>query len=194
MHLIIYGPEGSGKGTQAKLLSEKLELPIYTAGDLVRSAAINDKGRLGKAAKVALTSGKYLSDKEMFSLLRKQLATGQAKKGVILDGFPRTKKQAELLLKEINRLGFKIDKLIYLKLSDNQARARLIKRKRPLFAGSKLLHDTPERIDKRLKTYRALETEVIKLFREKNLLLTVDGSNTPEVVFKDILEGLNYPQ
>lgn len=171
-----------------------MHLPIFTAGDLVRNVAINDKGKLGKAAKLALTSGKYLSDKDMFSLLQKQLATREAKKGFILDGFPRTKGQGESLLKEIDRRGFKIDKLIYLKLSDREAKTRLLKRKRPLFAGSKLLHDTPERINKRLKTYRVLEKEVIRLFREKNLLLTVDGSNTPEEVFKDILIGLNLPQ
>ncbi len=194
MHIIIYGPEGSGKGTQAKLLSKKLKLPIFTAGDLVRNEATNDKGRLGHAAKLALTSGQYLSDKDMFSLLQKQLATREAKTGFILDGFPRTKEQARSLLKEIDKLGFQIDKLIYLKLSDKEAKGRLLKRKRPLFAGSKLLHDTPERIEKRLKTYRALEKEVIRLFRKKNLLLTVDGSNTPEEVFKDILIGLDLPQ
>lgn len=194
MHLIIYGPEGSGKGTQAKLLGEYLHLPIYTAGDLVRNAAINDKGKLGIAAKLALTSGIYLSDKEMFSLLQKQIATSEAKKGFILDGFPRTKQQGESLLKEVNKFGFQINKLIYLKLSDREAKKRLIKRRRPIFPGSKLLHDTPERIGKRLETYRKLEKEVIKLFNTKGLLLIVNGNNTPEKVFKDIQKGLNLPQ
>ncbi|MBI4990618.1 nucleoside monophosphate kinase [Candidatus Gottesmanbacteria bacterium] len=194
MHIIIYGPEGSGKGTQAKLLGDFLNLPVFTAGDLVREAAIKNKGELGNAARLALTSGKYLSDKDMFELLREKLATKQAKKGFILDGFPRNLDQAKFLLRETQKSEYKIDKLIYLKLSDEEAQKRLLKRKRPLFTGSKLLHDTPERILQRLKTYRQLEEPVLKLFREKKLVLEIEGDNTPEIVFKNILQGLKFPQ
>ena len=67
MHIVFYGPEGSGKGTQAKLLAEKLELPILTSGDLVRDAATNDRGIIGDACRQSLSEGKYVADSEMFT-------------------------------------------------------------------------------------------------------------------------------
>ncbi|MBI5465612.1 nucleoside monophosphate kinase, partial [Candidatus Gottesmanbacteria bacterium] len=73
MHIIFYGPEGAGKGTQAKLLSEKLNLPILTSGDLVREAAANDPGLLGDICRRALHEGKYVADSEMFVLWKNRL-------------------------------------------------------------------------------------------------------------------------
>ena len=193
MHIVVYGPEGSGKGTQAKILGEFLKLPVYTTGDLVREAAQNDLGEIGKGARNALSSGCYLSDEEVFILLQQRLSTTSAKCGFILDGFPRTLAQAKLLLQAVKKYGYRIDKLIYINISDEVATTRLLKRKRPIFPGSLILHDTPERINQRLKIYRRLEKDVLRFFREKNILIEIDGNNTPEKVFKDILQRLNLP-
>jgi len=73
MHIVFYGPEGSGKGTQAKLLSQKLKLPLITFGDLVRDAAKNDQGMVGDAARYALLEGRYLANSEAFVLWKKRL-------------------------------------------------------------------------------------------------------------------------
>ena len=194
MHIVVYGPEGSGKGTQAKILGEFLKLPVYTTGDLVREAAQNDLGEIGKVARKALSSGYYLSDEEVFILLQQRLSAPSAQKGFILDGFPRTLAQAKLLLQAAKKYGYKIDKLIYINITDEIATTRLLKRKRPIFPGSLILHDTPERISQRLKIYRKLEKEVLRFFRGKNILIEINGNNTPAKVFKDILRRLNLPQ
>lgn len=191
MHLVIYGPEGSGKGTQAKLLGELLKLPIYSTGDLVRETATKDKGRLGESCRKILTQGYYLSDREIFILLRNKLKTKEAKEGFILDGFPRTLKQAKFLLKEVKKYGYQIDRFIYLNITDKEAMKRLVKRKRKLYEGSCELHDTPKRIMQRLKIYRDQEKEILGLFRKKNIILSVDGSKTQDKVFSTVIKGLN---
>lgn len=192
MHLIIYGPEGSGKGTQAKLLGERLNLPVYTSGDLVREAAAHDKGPVSNACRKALVQGRYVADRDMFVLWGKKLKTTEAKEGFILDGFPRNINQARFLLNEVARAGYNIDKLIYLELTDEEAIKRLAKRQRKLFVGSKINHDDPQRVKQRLTIYRNQEEEVLKLFRSQNLLLEVGASGSIEKITDDIIRGLDF--
>ena len=85
MHIVFFGPEGSGKGTQAKLLSDKLGLPILTSGDLVRDAATNDRGIIGEVCRQALSEGKYVADSEMFVLWKHRLKQPDALGGWIMD-------------------------------------------------------------------------------------------------------------
>ena len=189
MHLIIYGPEGSGKGTQANLLSKYYHLPIITSGDLVRAMAEVDKGSIGEACRHALESGTYVSDEVMFEIWRQKLATQEAKKGFILDGFPRNKHQAEFLLDQIKKNGYGIDRVIYITLSDEEAHRRLKKRNRKLFEGSTELHDSPERITQRLANYRAREKETLEYFKGMKLLSEINGKKTVEEVFHEIVSG-----
>jgi len=190
MHLVIYGPEGSGKGTQAKLLSDKLGIPIYTAGDLVRWSATNDEGYIGDLARKVLGEGTYLSDTEMCQLLEAKIKKSDAQGGFILDGFPRSLAQAQFIMKLSEKLNFHIDRVIYLKLGSKDSILRLVKRKRKLYSTSNILHDDPERIKKRLKIYKALEKELLDFYKKKNLLLEIDGSRTIEEVHSDIVSGL----
>ena len=190
MHLIIYGPEGSGKGTQAKLLSQRLNLPVITAGDLVREEAADDKSEIGNICRSSLIEGKYVSDEIMFTLWQKKFSS-KPKSGFILDGFPRNMNQAKFLFENAAKYNYQIDKVIYLKLSDEEAHKRLSKRNRKLFAGSNISHDTRQRIAQRLATYRQQEKEMMNLFRQKNLLLEVNGEGSREEVFARILNGLN---
>lgn len=191
MHFVFYGPEGSGKGTQAKLLAEKLKLPIYTTGDLVREAAVRDMSELGDMCRKVLTEGKYLPDKEVSKLIEEKLTGSEAKKGFILDGFPRTLGQALFLDQTIQKSLYGIDKLIYLKLSDDKSQERLAKRKRTLFGGSNILHDDPERVRHRLEIYHKNEKEVLDFYRKKDLLLEIEAGETAEKVFQDIVSGLH---
>ncbi|MBI3380041.1 nucleoside monophosphate kinase [Candidatus Gottesmanbacteria bacterium] len=190
MHLVFYGPEGSGKGTQAKLLSEKLKLPIYTTGDLVREAAANDKTDVGNLCRKVLEEGKYLPDVVVSQLIANKVTGSSAVNGFILDGFPRTKGQAEFLDKTVEKSGFKIDKFIYLNLSDEESVKRLSKRKRVLFGGSNILHDDPKRVRQRLAVYHKNEKDVIDFYTKKNLILEVNAGQTVEKVFRDIVLGL----
>lgn len=190
MHLIIYGSEGSGKGTQAKLLSEKYHLKVITSGDLVRNEALTDSNHLGKVCKDALESGKYVPDEEMFSLWSKKIAGKEAKKGFILDGFPRNVHQAEFLLTNTKESGYLINRVIYLKISDEEAIKRLSLRKRQLFAGSRVVHDTPDRVRSRLSVYRKKEKDLLDFFRRKKILEEINGEQTVAKIFQDIVTSL----
>ncbi len=197
MHVVFYGPEGSGKGTQAKLLSEKLNLPILTSGDLVRDAAANDKGIIGEVCRQSLAEGKYVADSEMFVLWKWRLKEEDAKGGWIMDGFPRNLEQAKFLDDKIDKYGYKIEKAIYLNLTEQESMERLLKRARPLHPGSTELHDSPERIKSRLAIYKEGEKDVLNYYREKGVLTEISANSSIEEVHQSIMklfEGMQIPQ
>lgn len=191
MHIVFYGPEGSGKGTQAKLLSEKLGLPILTSGDLVREAAESDKGLLGDVARETLISGKYYPNSEMFVLWKHRLKRDDAKGGWIMDGFPRNPEQAIFLDEKIDKYGYAVEHAIYLNLPEEESIRRLLKRARPLHKGSSELHDSPERIQSRLAIYKESEKDVLQYYRNKSVLIEIDASQTIDEVHQAILSKLN---
>ena len=190
MHIVFYGPEGSGKGTQAKLLADKLQLPILTSGDLVRDAAVNDKGIIGEVVRQALKDGKYVADSEMFVLWKWRLKEEDAKGAWIMDGFPRNVEQAKFLDDKIDKYGYKVEFAIYLDLPEAVSYERLLKRARPLHEGSTELHDSPERIKQRLEIYKEGEREVLEFYRQKGILKTVDANQEVEKVHEDILRAI----
>ena len=191
MHIVFYGPEGSGKGTQAKLLAEALHLPILTSGDLVRDAAEQDKGILGEVCRQALSEGKYVADSEMFVLWKWRLKEEDAKGGWIMDGFPRNVEQAKFLDDKIDKYGYKVEKVFYLDLSEEESLKRLLKRARPLHAGSTELHDSPERIKSRLAIYKEGEKNVLEYYRQKGVLVTVNADQSIEEVHAEIMKHAN---
>lgn len=186
MHVVFYGPEGSGKGTQAKLLAEKLHCPILTSGDLVRDAATNDKGIIGEVCRGALAEGKYVADSEMFVLWKWRLKEEDAKGGWIMDGFPRNVEQARFLDDKIDKYGYKIEHAIYLNLSEDESMKRLLKRARPLVPGSTELHDSPERIKSRLEIYKESEKDVLEYYRQLGILVEINADQSIEEVAKEI--------
>lgn len=190
MHIVFFGPEGSGKGTQAKLLSEALHLPILTSGDLVRDAAEQDKGIIGEVCRQALSEGRYVADSEMFVLWKHRLKQDDAMGGWIMDGFPRNVEQAKFLDDKIDKYGYKVEKVVYLELSEEESMRRLIKRARPLHAGSTELHDSPERIKQRLSIYKEGEKDVLSYYEGKGLLVRINADNTIEQVHQDILSAI----
>ncbi|MBI3385967.1 nucleoside monophosphate kinase [Candidatus Gottesmanbacteria bacterium] len=191
MHIVLFGPEGSGKGTQAKLLSDALKLPILTSGDLVRDAAANDKGIIGEVCRQALSEGKYVADSEMFVLWKWRLKDEDAKGGWIMDGFPRNVEQAKFLDDKIDKYGYKIEKVFYLDLPEEESYKRLIARGRPLHPGSTELHDSPERIKQRLAIYKEGEKAVLEYYRQKGVLISVDAKGSVEEVHKQIMSHIS---
>lgn len=186
MHIIFYGPEGSGKGTQAKLLADKLKLLILTSGDLVRWAAENDRGMIGDTCRQSLQEGKYVPDSEMFVMWKHRLKQPDAQKGWVMDGFPRNIEQVKFLDDKIDKYGYKIDKVIYLHLPEEESYKRLIKRARPVYSGSNELHDSSERIKSRLEIYHQNEPAVLEYYKNKGILIEIDGNQAIEKVAQDI--------
>lgn len=190
MHIVFFGPEGSGKGTQAKLLSDALHLPILTSGDLVRDAATNDQGIIGEVCRQALDEGKYVADSEMFVLWKHRLKQDDAMGGWIMDGFPRNVEQAKFLDDKIDKYGYKVEKVVYLNLSEDESIRRLLKRARPLHPGSTELHDSPERIKQRLTIYKEGEKDVLEYYRQKGVLVEINADRSIEEVHQEILSQI----
>jgi adenylate kinase len=186
MHILMYGPEGSGKGTQTKLLSDFLHIPVLTSGDLVREAAAGDKGHIGNMCRLALTEGKYVSDSDMYVLWERKLIEEGPKQGWIMDGFPRNIQQVKFLEKTLSSSGQKIDAVVYLNISEEESLKRLIKRGRPLHPGSTELHDSPERIKKRLAVYKTGQKDLLDYYRVLGILLEIPAERSIEDVQNDI--------
>lgn len=188
MHIIFFGPEGSGKGTQAKLLADELKIPILTSGDLVRDAAVNDKGIIGAVCKQALEEGKYVADSEMEVLWKWRLKEDDAKGAWIMDGFPRNVDQATFLDDKIDKYGYKVELVVFLDLPEEVSYDRLIKRGRPMYPGSTELHDSPERIKSRLAIYKEGEKAVLDYYQTSGVkLVHINANQNIEKVHADIM-------
>jgi len=188
MHIVFFGPEGSGKGTQAKLLADELKIPILTSGDLVRDAAQNDKGIIGAVCKQALEEGKYVANSEMEVLWKWRLKEDDAKGAWIMDGYPRNVEQVRFLDDKIDKYGYKVELVIFLDLPEDVSFDRLIKRGRPMYPGSTELHDSPERIKSRLAIYKEGEKEVLDYYTKSGTTLVhIDANKNIEEVHADIM-------
>lgn len=189
MFIIFYGPEGSGKSTQAKMLGKILKLPYLGSGDLVRRYARNDKGIMGEACKEALKKGHYVADSEMFVLWKHRLKEPELENGWIMDGFPRNITQALFLDDKLDKYGKNINIAFYLKVKEKESIRRLIKRGRKSPDGS--LHDSPEKIRERLRRYKMEETDVLGFYKKKGVLKIVNGEKTINQIHKNILGLVN---
>ncbi|MFH1358777.1 MAG: adenylate kinase [archaeon] len=202
MKLIFIGPQGSGKGTQAKILAEKLNIPHISTGDLFRSL----KGELKQQVDKIINKGDLVPDELTLEILKKRLEQPDAQKGFILDGFPRNLNQAELL-KTITHP----DKVIEITLPDEEAIRRISGRQNCKACGSifnkftnppkqpntcnncndslyQRADDTEEAVKKRLKTYHN-ETEPILDFYKDNLI-QINGQQAIEKIAEDINDKL----
>lgn len=176
MNIIILGPQGSGKSTQANLLSERLGLPIVEVGGMLRQKA-REETEIGKKVKEAVEKGKLVDDQTTFLLLKEELTKPEYARGVIIDGAPRTLEQARLIGGLLD-----IDRIIYVHVPDEVSVERLLKRGRA--------DDTPELIKTRLGLYHRDTQPALEYYREKGILEEVDGTKTPNEVFDEILKKM----
>lgn len=190
MHVVFYGPEGSGKGTQAKLLAKTLGVPHLESGNLVRQAAQDDKGLIGDAARNALATGKYMPDSEMFVLWKKRLKQEDARKGWVIDGFPRNPRQAKFLFNKVAKYGYSVDKVFYLTISENETLRRLRLRHREQFAGSGRNHDDPSLVSSRLQEFKKGQEKLLEFLKQQGVLEEVDGERSIEEINADISRRL----
>jgi len=186
MQFVFFGPEGSGKGTQAKLLAEKLKTPHLVSGDLVRKYAQEDKGIMGEICREALDKGHYVADSEMYVLWKQRLKEKDTQKGWVIDGFPRNLTQAHFLARKVEKYGQALDALIFLDVPEKESVKRLIKRGRHN-PHDNVLHDSSERIKGRLKHYNRGKQGVLNYYKKRGILIKINGNRDIKTIHNDIV-------
>jgi adenylate kinase len=187
MRLILLGPPGSGKGTQAQRLVERHSIVQLSTGEMLR-AAVAAGTPVGLQAKDVMATGGLVPDKIVVSIISDRIELPDAKNGFILDGFPRTVPQAEALDELLKHKHMKLDAVIELRVNESALLERVEKRAAETRArGEEVrLDDTPEVLTKRLAAYRSQTEPLIHYYSERRKLLTVDGMMTIEEVTREI--------
>ncbi|MEE4304022.1 MAG: adenylate kinase [Wenzhouxiangella sp.] len=170
MRIVLLGPPGSGKGTQAALLKERLGVPHISTGELLR-AAVAEGTELGMKAKAAMDAGELVSDELMLGLIEEKLGQPEVEPGFILDGYPRNQAQAESLDALLDRLGQPIDRALELIVDEEQIVERLAKRAEEEGRSD----DTEDVIRNRLAVYREKTAPISEHYAKNGLLVRVDG-------------------
>ena len=213
MKIIMLGAPGAGKGTQAKMIAEKFGIPHISTGDIFR-ANIKNGTELGKKAKEYMDKGQLVPDELTVEILLDRVAADDCKNGYVLDGFPRTIPQADVLDKELTKLGDKVDFAINVDVPDENIVRRMSGRRACLkcgatyhiehippkkegicdTCGSELVQrddDKPETVQNRLSVYHEQTQPLIDYYNKKNILKSVDGTKDMQEVFSDIVNILN---
>lgn len=170
MRLILLGPPGAGKGTQAKVLVDAYGIPQLSTGDILRSA-IAAKTPMGLAAKEIMDRGDLVSDDIVNGIVSERLDAEDCKPGFILDSFPRTIPQAEALDQMLSDKGMDLDAVVEITADAEVLVARVINRAKE----SNRADDNPEIIRNRLNVYREQTAPLVEFYRGKGLLKSVDG-------------------
>ena len=190
MIIILFGPPGAGKGTQAVRLVEKYNLKQLSTGDMLREA-INIGSDLGKRAKAIMDRGELVSDDIILSMIRERLENAEGS-GFIFDGFPRNLQQAEALDGILNKLELSLDIVIEIVVNDNVLISRIENRARE--SKNARSDDNEEVLKNRLNVYHQ-STEMIKpYYSEKGKLVNIDGMRGIEEVSSDIERHLSKLQ
>lgn len=212
MNVILLGPPGSGKGTQAQKIAEQYHIPQISTGDILRSA-VKERTPLGVEAQGYMDQGKLVPDEVVVGIVRDRLMVSDCKKGFIMDGFPRTLPQAEALDATLGEMKWEIDHVISIEVDNEELLRRLTGRRTCRTCGA-MFHvmfnppkkdgicdqcggelyqrddDQEETIRARLQVYDEQTAPLIAYYREKGLLRTIDGVGKIEEIFQAIVKAL----
>lgn len=198
MRLILLGPPGAGKGTQAQRLVQKYGIVQLSTGDMLR-AAVAAETPIGLKAKDIMASGGLVSDDIVIGIIADRIEQADAKGGFILDGFPRTVPQAEALDELLKEKGLKLDSVIELRVNEAALLRRVETRIAEMQARGEAVRadDNAEALAKRLEAYRAQTEPLVHYYGDKRALATVDGMASIDEVtaqISRILEVLTAPE
>jgi adenylate kinase len=212
MNIVLFGPPGSGKGTQAKMLAEKYEIPHISTGDILRDN-LKNKTTLGLEAKSYMDKGELVPDNVLIGIIKDRLSQPDCASGFLLDGYPRTLLQADALSEILSAMGKKLDVVLNIGVPDAELIKRLAGRRmctcgasyHVLFnppkqegicdlCGNPLYHrddDKEEAILNRLDVYKNQTQPLIDYYTADGLMVTVNGAATILEVFDEICRALN---
>ena len=183
MNIILFGPPGAGKGTQAEKLISRFNIPHLSTGNIFRSN-IKNQTPLGKKVKAILDDGKLVPDETVVEIVTDELQKNEYQKGVVLDGFPRTVNQATALDQFFSDNGSRIDAFVTLSVPEEELISRILSR------GEGRSDDTPEKIKTRLQVYRNETKPVLNHYKKQNLVKVIDGVGSIDEIFDRILKAL----
>lgn len=211
-YIVLLGPPGAGKGTQAKRVSEKFELSHISSGDIFREN-LNKQTELGKKAEAYMNRGELVPDDITISMIRERLSRPDCEEGALLDGFPRTPEQAKALDEMLSEFNGEVDAVPYIKVPENELVERLSGRltcrakghifhkqyKPPQepgicdYDGSELYQredDKPETVKRRIRVYMEQTQPLIDYYQERSVLIELDGDQSIEDVTTDLVSAL----
>ena len=212
MKILLIGPPGGGKGTQAKKISSKFNIPQISTGDMLREH-VKKMSPLGIKAKEFMDSGELVPDNLILEMMKKKLSDNECQNGYILDGFPRTLPQAEGLDRILNEINSKLNNVIIIEVNDNAIIDRMSGRRVHKNSG-RIYHvkfnppkndgldditneplsirsdDKKETVKNRLEIYHDITKPLINYYHKKNILSTVNGEDQIDNVFSNIIKNL----
>lgn len=186
---IIIGPQGSGKGTQAKMLSRTYDFVHISIGDIFRWNMAHHTKLAARVTRI-MNEGRLVPDEIVEEVVRQRLEQHDWNWGFVLDGFPRTRSQAEYLFENWN-----LDKAIYLDIPEEVVFERVLQRAAEGQGGgfTKRVDDNPQALKVRLQEFHEKTQPLLRLFQQKNMLVTVDGNRGVQEVFDSMVEELGLP-